>query len=150
MCLLVFGGLDFSALFQPLVAPKKCFFGWVFAFLSFLEFVPRITPVQIQLESWNLLCILSKISRYAFWDFQLFKVKIHLCPNLGKGCCGINSAKITLFSPNRQKIRICITYPKLNFLSHLGGEIWGSPPFLTSKSAVPSLSPLQIGLGSWN
>ena len=34
-----FGGLDFSASFQPLLAQKKWVFGRVFAFLSFLEFV---------------------------------------------------------------------------------------------------------------
>ena len=38
----LFEGLDFSA-------PKKWFIGQVFAFLSFLEFVPRMAPFQIEL-----------------------------------------------------------------------------------------------------
>ena len=46
-----FGGLDFSAQLQPFTAPKKWFFGQVFSFLSFLEFVPRITLLPIELES---------------------------------------------------------------------------------------------------
>ena len=43
-----FGGLNFSALFHTVKAPKKWFFDRLF---SFFEFVPRITPLQIELGS---------------------------------------------------------------------------------------------------
>ena len=47
-----FRGLDFSALFQPLTAPKEVVFSRVFSsFLSFLQFVPRITPLQTEIGS---------------------------------------------------------------------------------------------------
>ena len=41
----LFGGVDFSAPFHPLIASKK----WVFAqVFLFFEFVPRITRLQIE------------------------------------------------------------------------------------------------------
>ena len=46
-----FGDLNLSAPFQLLSTLKKWFFGQVFAFLSFLEFVSRITPLKIELGS---------------------------------------------------------------------------------------------------
>ena len=61
-----FEDFDFSAPFQPLPAPRKWFLGRIFSFLSFLEFVPRVIPLQIELGSWNLVWILSKSPRYAF------------------------------------------------------------------------------------
>ena len=45
---MLYGGLDFSASFHPLTASKKWFFGRVFLFV---EFVLRITPLQIELEA---------------------------------------------------------------------------------------------------
>ena len=39
----LFGGFDFLALFHPLTAPKKWFFGRVFLLF---EFVPRIIHLQ--------------------------------------------------------------------------------------------------------
>ena len=44
-----------------------------------------------------------------------------------------------------------ITYQKINPLSQLQAERYANfPPFWPQKSAVPLLSSLQIGLGSWN
>ena len=48
---MLFEGLDYSAPFQPLADPKKWFFSCFFLFQSFLEFVPRLTPLQIKLGS---------------------------------------------------------------------------------------------------
>ena len=64
--------------------PQKVIFCRIFSFCSFLEFVPRITPLQIEVGSLNLSCMLSKSPRCAFWGIQLFGVKIQLCPNLGE------------------------------------------------------------------
>ena len=82
---MLFGSLNFSVPFQPLSLPKKWFFRRISLFLSFLEFVPRTTPLQSELGSLNLLCILNKSPRCTFYGSQLFRVKIHLCPNLREG-----------------------------------------------------------------
>ena len=43
-----FAGVDFSAAFQSLTAPKKWFFGRLFLFF---EFVPSLCPLQMGLRS---------------------------------------------------------------------------------------------------
>ena len=47
----IVGSRLFSPISTSLSALKKWFFGRVFSYLSFLEFVPRIAPLQIELAS---------------------------------------------------------------------------------------------------
>ena len=44
-------GVDFSVSFHPLIAPKEWFFSRVFSFFSFIEFVPCITHLHMELGS---------------------------------------------------------------------------------------------------
>ena len=66
-----FGGLVFSASFHPLTTPKKWFFC---RFFSFLAFVPRITPLQIELRSRKLVPGFSISPRCTFDGFRLFSI----------------------------------------------------------------------------
>ena len=47
----LFEGLNFLASFYSLTAPKKWFFGGFFSIFSVFEFVPHITPLQIELRT---------------------------------------------------------------------------------------------------
>ena len=136
MCLL--GVSTFQPHYNP-SQPQKCDFCRIFWFRSFLEFVPRITSLRIEVGSWNLLCILNKSLRCAFWVFQLFGVKIQLCPNLGEGVLrGQKRKNCPFFPANWLKIWSYVTYPKINPISQLGGEIRSFPPLLTSKKCGSS------------
>ena len=80
-----FKDLDVSAKYQPFSAPKKWFFGRAFSFLSFLEFVPRITPLKIELGNLNLSCMLSGVLDELLVVFNFFGSKFSCAPILGEG-----------------------------------------------------------------
>ena len=44
-----------------------------------------LPPNRVKKLKFVMYCMLSESSRCAFWGFQLFGVKIQLCPNLGLG-----------------------------------------------------------------
>ena len=145
MCLL--GASTFQPHFNPSQPAKKWFFGWVLTFPSFLEFVPRITPLQVEPRSWNLSCISSKSPRCAYWGFQLFEVKIQLCPNLGEGCWGGQKSKncpLFKLSDRKAKLYNISQNQPLKLIRSEGVSV----TFWPQKSAVPPLSSLQIELRS--
>ena len=43
-----FGCLDLSASMHLLAEPKMWLFGWVFSFFEFFKFVPRTTPLHVE------------------------------------------------------------------------------------------------------
>ena len=103
MCLRGGGRVStFQHHFNPFQSQKSDFF-WIFSFCPFLEFFPRITPHQMEVGSWNLLCMLSKSPKCAFRGFQLFGVEIQFCPNLGEGVLRVQNCKNCLF-PNLYNI----------------------------------------------
>ena len=53
---------------------------------------------------------------------------------------GVKIAKMVLFQTNQWEILSCITYPKINLLGQLVGEIWEVFPFLILKNAGSFLS----------
>ena len=86
MCL--FGVSTFQPLFNPLLLQKS---GFLVIFFTFFEFVPRITPHQIELEPWNEVCIqLSAQQKIRYWSTLIFSTSIkfssrgtdHLFPSL--------------------------------------------------------------------
>ena len=136
MCL--FGVSTFQLHFNPF-QPQKVIFWRIFPFCSFLVFVPHITPLQIEVGSWNLLSIMSKSPRCVFWYFNFFGSKFNYAPIWERECWEVKNIKFGLFWVKRLKIKSCITYPKINLPSQLGGgEIWSFLTFFTSKKFCSS------------
>ena len=65
MCLS--GSFIFLASLHSITVQKFCFFG---RFFLFFEFVSLITPLQIELGTWKLVCTFRNGFRCAFWRSQ--------------------------------------------------------------------------------
>ena len=149
MCLS--GVLTFQPHFKPSQSKKKRDFCRIFSFCSFLEFVRRITPLQIELEIRNLLRILNKSPRCAFLRFSNFWVKIQWCPNSKKGVLRGQKSKICpFFDQSIENQKLYNISENQSPKSIRRGDM-GFLPFLTSKKCCSSsISPFQIELASWN
>ena len=151
MCLL--GVSTFRPQFNPSQTQRSSFWVGFLSFLLFLEFVPRITPLQIEIESWNLLCIFIKSLKSAFWGSQRFWVKIQLCPNLGEGMLRSRKRKnFPFLSHSIENQKLYALYKNQPPKSIRRRDMGIFPPLWPFKTvlAVPPLSPLQIELRSWN
>ena len=108
-------------------------------FFLLFEFVPRVTLLQIELESWNLLCLLSKSPRCAFWNFPLFWGKIQLRPNLGEGVLRGQNHKTCPFPSQSIENKKLYNISKSQPPKWIRKEDMKISPFLTSKNCCSSL-----------